>query len=105
MLLERNDRRASKVSRPHLTNGSKTSDLTQANRFPAKNLRRMVEGSSWCHPVSAAIGSKTLLSGGVCLRSHGATRDALKYARDVFEREINSATHTTLSLSSPMKEM
>jgi histidine ammonia-lyase len=27
---------------------------------------------------------------------HGATRDALKYARDVFEREINSATDNPL---------
>lgn len=61
----------------------------------ATNLRRMLEGAS-----CANAGSATRVQDPYSLRCmpqvHGATRDALAYARAVFEREINSATDNPL---------
>ncbi len=61
----------------------------------AKNLRRMVEGSS-CANGQSANRVQDPYSLRCMPQVHGATRDALKYARDVFEREINSATDNPL---------
>ena len=61
----------------------------------AKNLRRMLEGAS-CTSGDSANRVQDPYSLRCMPQVHGATRDALAYARDVFEREINSATDNPL---------
>lgn len=64
-------------------------------RLTAENIRRLTEGSDM---LSKDQSKKTQDCYSLrCMpQVHGATRDALKYARDVFEREINSATDNPL---------
>ncbi len=61
----------------------------------ATNLRRLLEGSDTNKP---AHGNRVQDPYSLrCMpQVHGATRDALQYARDVFTREINSATDNPL---------
>ena len=61
----------------------------------AENLRRLLEGSDTNKP---AHGNRVQDPYSLrCMpQVHGATRDALQYARDVFTREINSATDNPL---------
>jgi histidine ammonia-lyase len=64
-------------------------------KLTAENIRRLTEGSDM---LSKNQSKKTQDCYSLrCMpQVHGATRDALKYARDVFEREINSATDNPL---------
>jgi histidine ammonia-lyase len=61
----------------------------------AKNLRRMIEGSS-CASGKTANRIQDPYSLRCMPQVHGATRDALKFCRSVFEIEINSATDNPL---------
>ena len=64
-------------------------------KITAENIRRLTEGSDM---LSKNQSKKTQDCYSLrCMpQVHGATRDALKYARDVFEREVNSATDNPL---------
>lgn len=64
-------------------------------KLTAENIRRLTEGSGMLSPNQSKK-TQDCYSLRCMPQVHGATRDALKYARDVFEREINSATDNPL---------
>lgn len=65
-------------------------------RASAENLRRLLEGSDTNRPANGDTRVQDPYSLRCIPQVHGATRDALRYAREVFTCEINSATDNPL---------